>query len=343
MAMDRSLLHVIRYGTYRRLQDTFNAIPFIPGAHVSNISPILLAKPGPLESRIHRNSKLNGKCTDDLFGRKKENKVTPSAPSNITQVDKSLVCGSAQVLAAAAVTRTSVGEAPVLLGENCLMAPGMTRHALKLLSRGPETYITSLLLRRPETGDNRPTTIARAAGDSHETVTLNSRKMSSAINATTIQEIMNASTASKPLQPSDMPYPIFTKSSQKEIDSILTTATVLGFSDKILITITQSGRLSQWFQVPLDAAHPAFLEAKSTADDDGLLPLTHLTPKCLLGATTPERQAQGQLYAVQLASLLAMRNIRETRTVLVGLGLDRAEHTSDTFLETLELVGSCLP
>ncbi|KAF3314217.1 hypothetical protein TWF173_005080 [Orbilia oligospora] len=225
------------------------------------------------------------------------------------------------------------------------MAPGMPRHALKLRKLVLMSAVRGLRgFGGAELEDVlRPTTIARAAGDSHGTVTLNSRKMSSAINATTIQEIMNASTASKPLQPSDMPYPIFTKSSQKEIDSILTTATVLGFSDKILITITQSGRLSQWFQVPLDAAHPAFLEAKSTADDDGLLPLTHLTPKCLLGASTPERQAQGQLYAVQLASLLAMRNIRETRTVLVGLGLDRAEHTSDTFLETLELVGSCLP
>ncbi|EPS42527.1 hypothetical protein H072_3503 [Dactylellina haptotyla CBS 200.50] len=168
--------------------------------------------------------------------------------------------------------------------------------------------------------------------------------MSSAINAATIQEIMNASTVpGASVQPYNSPYPIFTRHESKEIDSIPTAATVLGFADKIIITITQSGRLSQWFQVPLDAAHPAFLEAKSNSDDDGLLPLAHLTPKCLLGASTPERQAQGQLYAVQLASLLAMRNIRETRTVLIGLGLDKAEHTSDTFVETLELVGSCLP
>ncbi|KAF3925186.1 hypothetical protein ABW20_dc0102766 [Dactylellina cionopaga] len=168
--------------------------------------------------------------------------------------------------------------------------------------------------------------------------------MSSAVNAATIQEIADASTVpAAPLQPYNTPYPIFTRSESKEIDFILTTATVLGFSDKIIITIAQSGRLSQWFQVPLDAAHPSFLEAKSSSDDDGLLPLTHLTPKCLLGASTPERQAQGQLYAVQLASLLAMKNIREMRTVLVGLGFDKAEHTSETFVETLELVGSCLP
>lgn len=44
-------------------------------------------------------------------------------------VDKSPACGS---LVGAAVTRTSVDEAPVLLGENCFMAPGMPRHVVKL-------------------------------------------------------------------------------------------------------------------------------------------------------------------------------------------------------------------
>ncbi|EWC43624.1 hypothetical protein DRE_01511 [Drechslerella stenobrocha 248] len=170
--------------------------------------------------------------------------------------------------------------------------------------------------------------------------------MASAITTTTAREIMDASTLSPAIQPTSAPYPIFSTSRAAEIAGVLTTATVLGFADKIVITITQSGRLAQWFQVPLDAAHPAYLEAKSSAGDDdaddGLLPLTHLTPRCLLGASTPERQAQGQLYAVQLASLLAMRNIRETRAVLVGLGFDVAEHTSDVFMDTLQLVGSCL-
>ncbi|KAJ6261734.1 hypothetical protein Dda_2532 [Drechslerella dactyloides] len=172
--------------------------------------------------------------------------------------------------------------------------------------------------------------------------------MASATSSAAAQEIMNASTgsaASPPVQPSRTPYPIFSATNFASIAAVPTTATVLGFADKIVLTISQSGRLSQWFQVPLDAAHPAYLEAKSTRDDDddaddGLLPLTHLTPKCLLGASTPDRQAQGQLYAVQLASLLAMKNIRETRTVLVGLGFDEAEHTSDVFLETLQLVDS---
>ncbi|KAF3916046.1 hypothetical protein ABW21_db0203167 [Orbilia brochopaga] len=175
--------------------------------------------------------------------------------------------------------------------------------------------------------------------------------MASATSMPAVLDILNASTPSTDAQPSRTPYPIFSSSKAASIAGRPTTATILGFADKIILTISQSGRLAQWFQVPLDAAHPAYLEAKSTRTqndddddaDDSLLPLTHLTPKCLLGASTSERQAQGQLYAVQLVSLLAMRNIRETRTVLVGLGFDEAEHTSDVFMETLQLVGSCLP
>ncbi|KAK6496814.1 hypothetical protein TWF481_001798 [Arthrobotrys musiformis] len=65
--MDRFLLHVINHGTYRRLQDTFNAILFIPGAHVPNISNKCSPNPVPLKQEAgskQDNSKLNGKCTD---------------------------------------------------------------------------------------------------------------------------------------------------------------------------------------------------------------------------------------------------------------------------------------
>lgn len=73
-----------------------------------------------------------------------------------------------------------------------------------------------------------------------------------------------------------------------------------------------------------------------------MLPLTHLTPKNLLGVGNEQRQAQGQLYAVQLASAVAMRNIREGRTVVVGLGFEKGTHEREEFFEVLELVGRCL-
>ena len=77
-------------------------------------------------------------------------------------------------------------------------------------------------------------------------------------------------------------------------------------------------------------------------DDDSLLPLTHLTPTTLLGGTVPEREATGQLIAVQLASIITARNKDEGRMVMVGLGLKSAELDQQSFLELMELVGRCL-
>lgn len=73
-----------------------------------------------------------------------------------------------------------------------------------------------------------------------------------------------------------------------------------------------------------------------------MLPLTHLTPTTLLGGTVPEREASGQLIAVQLASIITTRNKDEDRMVMIGLGLKAAELDQQSFLELMELVGRCL-
>ena len=88
-----------------------------------------------------------------------------------------------------------------------------------------------------------------------------------------------------------------------------------------------------------------------------LLPLPHLTPVALLGAGGGgQRESLGQLYAVQIATAISMRDPSEARTVLVGLGLRKgankgggakdveaeAEVGRDEFFEILELVGKVL-
>ena len=97
------------------------------------------------------------------------------------------------------------------------------------------------------------------------------------------------------------------------------------------------------FNVPLDAAH-RFRSEFATADDteDPLLPMTHLTPTTLLGGADENREAAGQLIAVQLASAISSRDKEEARTVLVGLGLKTAELDQMSFMELIELVGKCL-
>ena len=76
-----------------------------------------------------------------------------------------------------------------------------------------------------------------------------------------------------------------------------------------------------------------------------MLPVSHLTPTTLLGGGGTKRETQGQLYAVQIASAIRMRDADETRTVVVALGLqasERDELDRDSFFGILGLVGQVI-
>ncbi|KAL8872748.1 MAG: hypothetical protein Q9174_001670 [Haloplaca sp. 1 TL-2023] len=139
-------------------------------------------------------------------------------------------------------------------------------------------------------------------------------------------------------------YPATTKQARGHIDGVLTDVSSTAFSDKILITIVQDGRLAQWIHVPLEASNPTATDQylPSAAAEDSLLPMTHLTPKTLLGASNSERETIGQLYAAQIASSIANRNPDERRTVLVGLGLRKVEASREDFFDVVDLVKECL-
>ena len=77
-------------------------------------------------------------------------------------------------------------------------------------------------------------------------------------------------------------------------------------------------------------------------DEDGLLPLTHLTPRTLLGGSSSERETIGQLYATQIASAILSKDPGESRTVLLGLGLMGTEVRRESFFDLVELVSSCI-
>jgi proteasome assembly chaperone 3 len=76
-------------------------------------------------------------------------------------------------------------------------------------------------------------------------------------------------------------------------------------------------------------------------DDDpnsDLLPMHHLTATTILGGTVPELEVLGQTLATQVASAIKTRNERETRMVVVGMGLDRSMVTREEFSELIGLV-----
>lgn len=72
------------------------------------------------------------------------------------------------------------------------------------------------------------------------------------------------------------------------------------------------------------------------------LPSTHLTSKTLLGGGSEEQETLGQLYASQIASFLSLRVPEEKRTLLLGLGLAKAESNREAFFDIIELVQQVL-
>ncbi|KAL7625138.1 hypothetical protein AAE478_004352 [Parahypoxylon ruwenzoriense] len=136
------------------------------------------------------------------------------------------------------------------------------------------------------------------------------------------------------------PFPARSKSAIGPIDGIPTEASVLFFSDKILVTLSQEGRLSQWIQVPLSA--PSAATVDMALANANLLPMSHLTPKTLLGGGGEERESLAQLYAVQIASYIARRDSDEHRTLVVGLGLKNLKPDREAFFDVLELIQKVL-
>ena len=70
--------------------------------------------------------------------------------------------------------------------------------------------------------------------------------------------------------------------------------------------------------------------------------MTHLTATTVLGGTMPQRDTVGQLYATQIATAIATKDPAERRLLVVGLGLEKIDTASTTFMDTVELVLRCL-
>ncbi|CAN9359982.1 unnamed protein product [Alternaria sp. RS040] len=173
---------------------------------------------------------------------------------------------------------------------------------------------------------------------------------------------MAAPTTSDDYTVTPTPYPARTSTSTSIIKSIKTTATTVSFADKILITVTQNGRLAHWVcsfilyivmtfadtawvHVPLDISaidasmtSNASLERDEDDPNSDLLPMHHLTATNILGGTIAELDVLGQTLATQIASAIKQRDDRETRMVVVGMGLDKSMVGREAFSELIGLV-----
>ncbi|KAF4469700.1 hypothetical protein FALBO_3390 [Fusarium albosuccineum] len=138
------------------------------------------------------------------------------------------------------------------------------------------------------------------------------------------------------------PFPSRSREASGLVNGVATEVTSTSFADKILITISQDGRLSQWIQVPLTGSSAGVVEMTLPSMNQGLLPSTHLTPTTILGGGGEERETLGQLYAAQIASQISLRSPDDRRTLVLGLGLAKSDLEREAFFDLLELAQKVL-
>ncbi|KAK9464932.1 hypothetical protein V1512DRAFT_249620 [Lipomyces arxii] len=150
-------------------------------------------------------------------------------------------------------------------------------------------------------------------------------------------------------QNNQVPQPIVSKQSVREIGGHRVDVVTYGFADKIVILVSRDGNLGKMYNVPLisSAAPQLFSFDNSFNDGDvfSLLPLNRLTPIPMLGASSDD--IEGRIYAAQIASLICRQSPEERRLVVIGMA--HAHNPSDTittssrmeFIDILNLVGKC--
>ncbi|KAJ5252805.1 hypothetical protein N7489_003215 [Penicillium chrysogenum] len=134
----------------------------------------------------------------------------------------------------------------------------------------------------------------------------------------------------------NLPFPATTKQIAGLVNGVQTDVVIMSFSDKIMVTISQAGRLAHWLHVPMENQNPGTEGMHTLAEgEDALLPLKDLTTTTLLDTT-------GQLLARQIATAIAMKTPSEKRLLLVGLGLGKSTVDKDSFFAIVEMVLQCL-
>ncbi|GAM39812.1 hypothetical protein TCE0_034r11660 [Talaromyces pinophilus] len=157
--------------------------------------------------------------------------------------------------------------------------------------------------------------------------------MAETIDLNSLNEVLN------------LPFPAQTKQVAGKINGVLTDVLSMGFSDRILVTVSQEGRLAHWLHVPLENNNPGtdgFHTFSEGDADNSLLPLSSLTATTLLGGHASGQETTNQLLARQIGSAIATKTPNEKRVLLVGLGLNASQIDRDAFFAIVDLVLQCI-
>ncbi|KAK5107645.1 hypothetical protein LTR62_000926 [Meristemomyces frigidus] len=123
------------------------------------------------------------------------------------------------------------------------------------------------------------------------------------------------------------PFPAPSKTTSGLCATHPTTITRISFTDKLLLTISQSGRLSHWVHVPLSSAanvetlQSTAVSSGAAGGDNALLPRSDLTATTVLGGTKEGAEVVGCTLAVMIASAILVKRPGEARLLVLGLGL----------------------
>ncbi|KAF7717659.1 Uncharacterized protein PECH_002961 [Penicillium ucsense] len=142
----------------------------------------------------------------------------------------------------------------------------------------------------------------------------------------------------------NLPFPAATKQVAGHVEGVKTDVMVVSFSDKIMLTVSQEGRLSHWLHVPLENTNPVTegMHVFSESTEDKLLPHSSLTATSILGGYGAGQDTLGQLLARQIATAIAVKSPSEKRLLVVGLGLRNANLERDSFFAIIDLVLQCI-
>ncbi|WPH00849.1 Hypothetical protein R9X50_00367900 [Acrodontium crateriforme] len=145
-------------------------------------------------------------------------------------------------------------------------------------------------------------------------------------------------------------FPAASKSKSGLTNNLPTTVSTVSFTDRLLITISQCGKLSHWVHVPLatsassdPVSSGSLFQAGSSDPETALLPRADLTATTVLGGTKREDEIVGQTLAATLASAILVKRPKERRLLVMGLGLNRVEAIGRSeYEEIIGLILDCL-
>ncbi|CAI2173867.1 20358_t:CDS:2 [Funneliformis geosporum] len=128
-------------------------------------------------------------------------------------------------------------------------------------------------------------------------------------------------------------FPLKTRQTARLLNGTHTEVMVTGFHDKILVIVTQYGRIGSLIYVTVDSLSPTVLS---------VTPSTTTNIKFLFGSMT----LLYQLYASHLATVIAADNPMDGRSVVVGLALKKSGDddevgNKEVFEEVVSMVKEC--